>query len=159
MTDQVKQKQINSAAWAACDTFRGVMDAANYKDYILVMLFFKYISDVWLAHSKEYEEKYKDKPLRAKQQLDREEFVIPKGANFYDIFIKRNENNIGELINNALIKIEQRNLAKLEGVFRNVDFNSEFNLGKTKERNRRLKMLLEDFNKPELDLSPDREIL
>ena len=114
MTDQVKQNQINSAAWAVCDAFRGMMDAANYKDYILVMLFFKYISDVWLAHSKEYEEKYKDEPLRAKQQLDREKFVIPKGANFYDIFIKRNENNIGELVNNALIKIEQRNLAKLE---------------------------------------------
>ncbi len=63
--------------------------------------------------------------------------------------------SIGELINKALTGIEQRN-AKLKGVFRNVDFNSEFNLGKTKERNRRLKMLLEDFGKPELDLSPDR---
>ncbi|KJV80466.1 N-6 DNA Methylase family protein [Rickettsia hoogstraalii str. RCCE3] len=156
MTDQVKQNQINSAAWAACDTFRGVIDAANYKDYILVMLFFKYISDVWLAHSKEYEEKYKDEPLRAKQQLKREQFVIPENANFYDIFIKRNENNIGELINEALDQIEEKNFTKLEGVFRNIDFNSESNLGKTKERNRRLKLLLEDFNKPELDLSPDR---
>lgn len=75
MTDQVKQNQINSAAWAACDTFRGVIDAANYKDYILVMLFFKYISDVWKAHKKEYEAKYKDEPSRIEQQLEREQFV------------------------------------------------------------------------------------
>ena len=39
--DSIKQQDINNAAWAACDTFRGVMDAANYKDYILVMLFLK----------------------------------------------------------------------------------------------------------------------
>lgn len=153
MIDQVKQNQINSAA---CDTFRGVMDAANYKDYILVLLFFKYISDVWLAHLKKYEEKYKDEPLRIQQQLKREQFIIPEDTNFYDIFLQREKSNIGELINKALEQIEEKNFAKLEGVFRNIDFNSESNLGKTKERKRRLKMLLEDFNKPELDLSPDR---
>lgn len=156
MTDQVKQNQINKAAWAACDTFRGVIDAANYKDYILVMLFFKYISDVWKTHKKAYEERYKDEPLRIKQQLKREQFLIPEGANFYDIFEKRNENNVGELINNALAAIEKENELKLKGVFRNVDFNSEYNLGNPKERNRRLKMLFEDFNKPELDLSPNK---
>jgi type I restriction enzyme M protein len=47
-------------------------------------------------------------------------------------------------------------LKKLEGVFRNIDFNSEANLGKTKDRNRRLKALLEDFNKPQLDMKPSR---
>ena len=52
--------------------------------------------------------------------------------------------------------IEEANKVKLEGVFRNIDFNSEGNLGKTKDRNRRLKILLEDFNKPQLDLSPSR---
>ncbi|ABE04487.1 type I restriction-modification system subunit M [Rickettsia bellii] len=157
MTDQLKQNQINNAAWAACDTFRRVVDAANYKDYILVMLFFKYISDVWKAHKKECEERDKDEPSRIQSQLEREDFVIPKGANFYDIFVQREKSDsIGELINKALNEIEQKNLAKLKGVFRNVDFNSEFNLGKTKERNRRLKMLLEDFGKLELDLSPDR---
>lgn len=83
-------------------------------------------------------------------------FVIPKGQTFYDIFVQREKSNIGELINGALIKIEKRNLAKLDGVFRNVDFNSEFNLGKSKERNRRLKMLLEDFGKSQLDLSPSK---
>lgn len=121
------------------------------------MLFFKYISDVWKAHKKECEEKYKDEPSRIQSQLEREDFIIPEGANFYDIFVQREKSDsIGELINKALNEIEQKNLAKLKGVFRNVDFNSEFNLDKTKERNRRLKMLLEDFGKPELDLSPDK---
>ena len=52
--------------------------------------------------------------------------------------------------------VEEANKVKLEGVFRNIDFNSEANLGKTKDRNRRLKMLLDDFNKPQLDMSPSR---
>ena len=66
------------------------------------------------------------------------------------------EANVGELINIALEAIETANKEKLEGVFRNIDFNSEANLGKTRDRNRRLKMLLEDFNKPELNMSPSR---
>ena len=47
MTDQLTQQDVNNTAWAACDTFRGVIDPAQYKDYILVMLFLKYISDQW----------------------------------------------------------------------------------------------------------------
>ncbi|WP_410176386.1 hypothetical protein [Rickettsia rhipicephali] len=80
---------------------------------------------------------------------------MPQGANFYDVFGQREASNIGKLINEALEQIEKENSAKLGEVFR-VDFNSEYNLGKIKERNCCLKMLLEDFNKPELDLSPDR---
>jgi type I restriction enzyme M protein len=60
------------------------------------------------------------------------------------------------LINIVLDAIEETNKAKLGGVFRNIDFNSEANLGKTKDRNRRLKTLLEDFNKPQLDMSPSK---
>jgi type I restriction enzyme M protein len=60
------------------------------------------------------------------------------------------------LINIALDHIEDANKAKLENVFRNIDFNSEPNLGETKERNRRLKHLLDDFNDPKLDLRPSR---
>jgi len=59
-------------------------------------------------------------------------------------------------INMVLDAIEEANKLKLEGVFRNIDFNSEANLGKTKERNRRLKLMLEDFNKPQLDMRPSR---
>lgn len=152
----IKQQDVNSAAWSACDTFRGVMDAAGYKDYILVMLFLKYISDVWKDHYEKYKKQYGGDDTRIRRKLDRERFILPKGSSFYDLYEKRNEPNIGELINIALDAIETANKLKLEGVFRNIDFNSEANLGKTKDRNRRLKMLLEDFNKPQLDMSPSR---
>jgi type I restriction enzyme M protein len=156
MTDQVTQQQVNNTAWAACDTFRGVVDAAQYKDYILVMLFLKYISDLWNAHIEEYKKQFKGDETRIRRRLERERFILPKGASFYDLYEARNEANIGEQINMALEKIEDSNRSKLEGVFRNIDFNSESNLGKTKDRNRRLKNLLEDFAKPALDLRPSR---
>jgi len=156
MTEKIAQKDINNAAWAACDTFRGVVDPAQYKDYILVMLFLKYISDVWQDHYNEYRKQYGDDDGRIRRRLERERFVLPKGVSFYDIFEKRGDTNVGELINESLYAIEEANKAKLEGVFRNIDFNSEANLGKTKDRNRRLKMLLEDFNKPQLDMRPSR---
>lgn len=152
----VEQTDINSAAWSACDTFRGVVDPAQYKDYILVMLFLKYISDVWADHYEEYRSQYGDDETRIRRRLERERFVLPKGSSYYDLFDQRSEANIGELINIALDAIEEANRVKLEGVFRNIDFNSEANLGRTRDRNRRLKMLLEDFNKPSLDLRPSR---
>ena len=156
MSDQIAQQQVNQAAWAACDTFRGAVDPAQYKDYILVMLFLKYISDLWADHVKTYKAQYGDDDARIRRRLERERFVLPEGASFYDLYEQRTEANIGELINIALEKIEDTNRAKLEGVFRNIDFNSEANLGRPKDRNRRLKNMLEDFAKPELDLSPSR---
>jgi type I restriction enzyme M protein len=156
MTDQLTQQQINQTAWAACDTFRGVVDAGQYKDYILVMLFLKYISDLWNDHIKAYQKQFGGDETRIRRRLERERFILPEGASFYDLHAKRNEPNIGELINIALEKIEDKNRTKLEGVFRNIDFNSEANLGRVKDRNRRLKNVLEDFAKPELDLRPSR---
>jgi len=156
MNSKIDQKDINNAAWAACDTFRGVVDPAQYKDYILVMLFVKYISDVWKDHYEEYRKKYGGDDSRIRRRLERERFVLPEQAGYYDLFEKRSEANIGELINIALSAIEEANKTKLEGVFRNIDFNSEANLGKTKDRNRRLKMLLEDFHKPQLEMSLNR---
>lgn len=156
MIDQVKQQQVNNAAWSACDTFRGVIDAGSYKDYILVMLFLKYISDAWNDHYIKYKEQFGGDDLRIRRRLERERFILPQGASFYDLYNNRETSNIGELINIALEQIEETNRTKLEGVFRNIDFNSEANLGKVKDRNRRLKLLLEDFAKPELDLSPSR---
>ncbi|MFN7258177.1 MAG: type I restriction-modification system subunit M [bacterium] len=156
MSDQLTQQQVNQAAWAACDTFRGAVDPAQYKDYILVMLFLKYISDLWNDHLQTYRKQFGGDETRIRRRLERERFILPEGASFYDLHEARNEANIGELINMALEKIEDQNRAKLEGVFRNIDFNSEANLGRVKDRNRRLKNLLEDFAKPALDLSPSR---
>ena len=156
MNDKLTQQEINNAAWSACDTFRGVVDATQYKDYILVMLFLKYISDLWNDHFESYKKQFGEDEVRIRRRMERERFNLPDGASFYDLYEKRNEANIGELINIALEKIEDANRGKLEGVFRNIDFNSESNLGRAKDRNRRLKNLLEDFNKPELNLRPSR---
>lgn len=156
MNAKINQSQINSAAWAACDTFRGVVDPSQYKDYILVILFLKYISDVWRDHYENYSNQYGDDEERIRRKLDRERFVLPKGASFYDLYANREADDLGDLINKALDAVETQNKAKLEGVFRNIDFNSESNLGRTKDRNRRLKLLLEDFAKPELDMRPSR---
>lgn len=156
MDAKINQSQIHSAAWAACDTFRGVVDPSQYKDYILVILFLKYISDVWRDHYENYSKQYGDDEERIRRKLDRERFVLPKGASFYDLYAKREADDLGDLINKALDAVETQNKGKLEGVFRNIDFNSESNLGRTKDRNRRLKLLLEDFAKPELDMRPSR---
>lgn len=173
MKNQIDQKDINAAAWAACDTFRGVVDPAQYKDYILVMLFLKYISDVWQDHYESYKKQYGDDDVRIRRKLERERFILPVitlketdeksgketildefTATYYSLYDRRSAANIGELINIVLDNIEDVNKTKLEGVFRNIDFNSEANLGKTKDRNRRLKQLLEDFNKPQLNMKP-----
>ena len=73
----IDQKDINNAAGAACDTFRGVVDPAQYKDYILVMLFVKYISDVWQDHYETYKGQYGDDEIRIRRKLERERFVLP----------------------------------------------------------------------------------
>ena len=121
-----------------------------------MMLFLKYISDLWNDHIETYRARYGDDEGRIRRRLERERFVLPEGTSFYELYERRNEANIGELINVALEEIEDANRTKLEGVFRNIDFNSEANLGRVKDRNRRLKNLLEDFAKPALDLRPSR---
>jgi type I restriction enzyme M protein len=175
MTSTLDQANINSAAWAACDSFRGAVDPAQYKDYILVMLFLKYISDIWKAHYDRYHEQYGDDEERIRRRLERERFSLPEIvlteedkkaqkrvetdrfiASYYSLYERRGATNIGELVNIVLEHIEEANKQKLGGVFRNIDFNSEANLGQTKDRNMRLKNLLEDFHKDELDLSPGR---
>ena len=152
---KVSQDSINAAAWKACDTFRGAVDPTQYKDYILVMLFLKYISDTCEARTVELREKYSGDNVRLTRALERERFQLPAGASFDELHKARDESDIGERINKALEAIEEKNRSKLEGVFRNIDFNSE-TLGKKSERNRRLKALLEDFAKDELNLSPGR---
>lgn len=148
------QKAINDIVWRACDTFRGTIDPSQYKDYILVMLFVKYLSDMRREKLDEYTQRYAGDAGRIERAMSRERFVLPEECDFDHLFAMRSEANIGERINIALQKIEDTNKGKLEGVFRNIDFNSEANLGETKERNARLKHLLEDFADPRLDLRP-----
>jgi type I restriction enzyme M protein len=148
------QKDINDVVWKACDTFRGTIDPSQYKDYILVLLFAKYLSDLTKEKRAEYEKRYGGDEERVRRAMERERFVVPEGADFDSLYAARNEPNIGERINKALEKLEDANKTKLEGVFRNIDFNSEAALGETKDRNAKLKHLLEDFADEKMDLRP-----
>lgn len=151
---KINQDEINNVAWRACDTFRGSLDPSDYKNYILVMLFVKYISDVIKDHRAVYLLEYKGDENRVARRLARERFLLPAAADFDSLYAQRNEADIGQRINIALEHIEEANKAKLEGVFREVDFNSEGKLGQTKERNTRIKGLLEIFADSRLDLRP-----
>lgn len=150
------QKEINSIVWKACDTFRGTIDPSQYKDYILVMLFVKYLSDLHKDRYDALKEQFGDDEAMIQRRLKRERFVIPEGCSYYDLYEKRNKDDIGEQINKALEALEDANKKKLAGVFRNIDFNNQHSLGETKDRNRRLKNILEDFHDPRLDLRPSR---
>lgn len=153
-TTKPSQKQINEALWKACDTFRGVVDPSSYKNYILVFLFLKYISDVFKDHYEEYKKEYGDDEELIKRRMRRERFHLPENCTFDYLAANKNEDDIGDKINKVLLKIEEENASKLEGVFRNIDYNSEAALGKPKDKNRRLKNLIEDFENPILNLRP-----
>ena len=156
MTDQINQDEINAILWKECDTFRGTIDPSEYKNYILVMLFVKYISDVWRDRYAALLTRYDGDEARVRRQLRNERFVLPEGCDFTSLYAQRNEPNLGEIINIALEGIEDANKEKLDNVFRNIDFNSESALGRPRQRNERLKHLLEDFNDPRLDMRPSR---
>jgi len=149
---KLTQSDINNKVWKACDTFRGTVDAGQYKDYILTMLFIKYISDVNKEKKEEYEKKYNGDKMRIERALKHERFSLPEKSSFDYLYEKRNESNLGDIINIGLEALEEANRSKLEKVFRNIDYNSEANLGETTDRNRRLQHLLNDFR--ELDLRP-----
>ena len=158
MSNPINQDEINAILWKACDTFRGTIDPSEYKNYILVMLFVKYVSDVWFDHRDQYERELHD-PERVERRLSREPFVLPKGADYYSLYQLRNAADLGQEINIALAAIEETNKEKLEGVFRNIDFNSESALGRTAQRNERLKNLLNDCmsSKPLRQVKRERE--
>ena len=155
-TQTISQTRINQAAWEACDTFRGVVDPAEYKNYILVMLFLKYLSDVHADKQAALKQQYPDDPKRVERLLGYEPIKMPEESTFGYLHKHRSADDIGQKINIATTALEDANRGKLEGVFREIDFNSTRNLGEPKQRNQRLKHLLEDFAKPELDLRPSR---
>ena len=151
--NQERQDLINKTLWSACDTFRGAFDSSEYKNYILVFLFVKYLSDIWKDTYNKYKDEYGDDEALIQRKMKRERFVLPENCTFDYIYDHRNDSDIGEKIDKILSKIEDQNLAKLEGVFRNISFNSE-KLGQTKDRNRRLKEIINDFNNEILDFRP-----
>ena len=148
------QKDINDVVWKACDTLRGTIDPTQYKDYILVLLFLKYVTDLVADQRDRYLKEYGGDEARVERAMNRERFVLAPGCTFSALYAQRTEPDIGDRINKVLEKIEDDNTAKLAGVFRNIDFNSEANLGDTKTRSAKLKHLLEDFNDDRLDLRP-----
>lgn len=155
---KITQKDINDAVWKACDTFRGSIDPSVYKDYVLTMLFLKYLSDVHDDKMEGYLKKYNGDVERAKRAMQHERFIVPEHSHFKFLYDSRNEANIGELINIALTDLEEANREKLysedgAGIFQNIDFNSS-KLGEPKDKNQRLKTLLIDFKSEKLDLRP-----
>lgn len=155
MTPRISQKEVNDAVWNACDTFRGVVDASAYKDYVLTMLFLKYISDVWQDNYDTYKAEYGDAPELIEEMMKNERFVLPKDASFYALYERRFEAGNGERIDKALHAIEEANMGKLNDVFQDISFNST-KLGDDKQKNDILRHMLEDFSKPELNLRPSR---
>jgi type I restriction enzyme M protein len=158
MANKINSNEVKQIVWKACDTFRGLINPDQYKDYILTMLFIKYVSDVQKEKKKEYLKKYNGDEARAERAIKQERFIVPENSSFDFLYEHRNEANLGELINIALTDFEEANRQKLSsedgsGVFRNIDFNSS-NLGDVKEKNQRLKSLLIDFSNEKLDLSP-----
>ena len=129
----IKKTELYSSLWASCDELRGGMDASQYKDYVLTMLFMKYVSD-----------KYKGDPYGM--------IVVPSGASFDDLITLKNDKEIGDKINKIIAALAEEN--DLKGVIDVADFNDEDKLGKGKEMVDRLTKLVGIFQG--LDLSDNR---
>ena len=159
MSPQINQDTVNKALWSACDVFRGTVSADTYKDYILTMLFLKYISDVWQDHYDNYKNEYGDEPELIEEMMKNERFVLPRESNFYTLHERRFEPGNGERIDMALHALEEANGTKLKdvgkSVFQDISFNTD-KLGEEKQKNTILKDLLEVFAVPELNLKPSR---
>lgn len=131
----VKKSELYSSLWASCDALRGGMDASQYKDYILTLLFVKYVSDKFTG------EDYAD-------------IEVPEGGSFDDMVKLIGKKNIGEGINKVIAKLAEAN--NLRGVIDKVSFNDPDKLGKGEEMVKKLSKLIEIFRRPELDFSKNR---
>jgi len=129
----IKKTELYSSLWASCDELRGGMDASQYKDYVLTMLFMKYVSD-----------KYKGDPYGM--------IVVPDGASYDDMVGAKGDKEIGDKINKIIAALAEEN--DLKGVIDVADFNDEDKLGKGKEMIDRLTKLVGIFQG--LDLSSNR---
>lgn len=129
----IKKNELYSSLWASCDELRGGMDASQYKDYVLTLLFMKYVSD-----------KAKGNPYAM--------IEVPEGASFDDMVALKGNKEIGEKINKTIRLLAEAN--DLKGVIDIADFNDEDKLGKGKEMIDRLSKLVAIFEG--LDLSANR---
>ena len=145
---------IENVLWKACDTFRGKIDSSRYKDFILIMLFLKFLSDSSKELYQKYEKQYNGNKDRIARAMKRERFQLDPQTTFDYLYEHRSDSDIGQKINVALSGIEESNSSKLRGVFRAIDFNSELDFGEVRQKNAILKNLLEDFHS--LDLRPSQ---
>lgn len=143
------QDELNRTLWSAADSSRGTVDGGVYKDYVLLFLFYKYISDLHVNTLAKLRERYPNDEARVQLRLKNERFTIPEGACFDDLMRKIDEDNLGELLNKALHAIEEENSGRLNNIV-TVDFNSEAVLGNTEQRNKMLRNLMHNFSKLDL---------
>jgi type I restriction enzyme M protein len=129
----IKKSELYSSLWSSCDELRGGMDASQYKDYVLVLLFIKYVSD-----------KYAGQPFAP--------ITIPKGASFKDMVALKGKPDIGDQINKKIIA-PLANANKLSDM---PDFNEVSKLGSGKEMVERLTNLIAIFENKALDFSKNR---
>jgi len=131
----IKKSELYSSLWKSCDELRGGMDASQYKDYVLVLLFVKYVSD-----------KYAGDPNSL--------IEVPEGGSFADMVALKGDKEIGDKINQIIARLAEAN--NLTGVIDVADFNDQEKLGKGKEMVDRLSNLVSIFNSPGLDFRSNR---
>lgn len=146
----ITQDKLNKILWAAADSSRTTLDASVYKDYVLAMLFYKYLSDLSKVQHRKYKERYGNDKTRIREKMKLDRFYLPEGTSFDELYQQIETDSLGQELNKAFHKIEDTNREKLEGLLTAFDFNSEAILGKVDDRNRMLRHLMHDFFKVDL---------
>lgn len=145
----VKKTELYSSLWASCDALRGGMDASQYKDYILTLLFMKYVTDKYKG------QKYGDLIVFDKENDPNPDPEKRTGCSFDDFIALKNKKNIGEDIDKIIARLAEVNEG-LKGVIDIAHFNDETKIGKNKEMVDKLTKLISIFQRPELDFSKNK---
>lgn len=145
----VKKTELYSSLWASCDALRGGMDASQYKDYILTLLFMKYVTDKYKG------QKYGDLTVFDKAHDPNPDPEKRTGCSFDDFIALKNKKNIGEGIDKIIARLAEVN-ESLKGVIDIAHFNDEAKIGKGQEMVDKLTKLIAIFQRPELDFSKNK---